>query len=191
MNALRNRQSGATATIVGCGPSILRLTAADFVPGPVIALNHAILIVRGLGLPNPLYSMQKDGCQLHNESAVIPLACVCPSEEMVTPLEPEELLLSVAESSGCFPDYPRRHVVDVEALGLQWCMSSAPTAVKLAEFMGCTSIRMLGHDAYATGDTGRIPGGIEPPERARFGYRVSGLEAQRLADEARIAIDWV
>ena len=200
---LRNRHPGETATIVGCGLSILKLTPADFPAGPVIALNHSILNVRALGLPNLVYSQQKDGCILHGPQVQVPInECICPfGPEMVQPVEPEELVLCWAESSHCFPLYPRRHVIDVQKdFGLSgWCVSSAPFAVMLAHAMGCTSLRMLGHDAYTTGDTGRIPGSateVDPAtgvnlEGIKTGYRLSGESAQWIAEKFEMAVEWV
>ena len=53
VDPLRNRHAGQTATVVGKGPSLLTLTPRDFGSGPVIAINHAILEVRKLGLRQP------------------------------------------------------------------------------------------------------------------------------------------
>lgn len=203
MTSLLNRHAGETATIVGCGLSILDLTAADFEAGPVIAINHAILQLRKLGLPNTLYSQQKDGCILHGPQVQVPInECICPfGPEMVQPEQPEELILSWAESQHCFPLYPLRHVIDVQKdFGVNWCTPSAPMAVFVAHRMGCTSLRMLGHDAYTSGDTGRIPGTATHVDRAtgvdlqggiNGGYRVSGEAAQWIADKLEMSVEWV
>ena len=188
---LRDSFKGKTATIVGCGPSILELTHAHFEDGPVIALNHAILTIRALNLWNPVFSMQKDGCTPHGVEAVVPLGCVCPSTEVVEPRFPETLLLSAAESSRCFPLYAKRCIFDNEQdLGVAWFTSSAPTAVKIAELMGCRTLRMFGHDAYTAGDTGRVPGS-SPSDQARAGYVLSGQEVQTRADMAGITVEWM
>lgn len=188
--SLAGRHAGQVASIVGTGPSLLHLRPSDFDDGPVIVLNHAILQVRRLGLPNLLYSMQKDGCQIHNEGADIPLACVCPSDEMVQPEPPEILLLSAAESSGCFPDYPLRHVVDVEAdLGVSWATSSSPVAVLLAALMGCTSVCMLAHDSYTSGDARRVVG-TDVVSVAGQHYRGSAEQANDAALAMGVPITW-
>ena len=171
-------------SIVGCGPSLLTLTPEDVPAGPVIVLNHAILAVRKLGLFNPVYSMQKDGCQIHGCDAEIPLACVCPSPEMVQPVLPETLLLSTAESSGCFPDYPLRAVIDVEELlGVPWHTSSLPVAVLFALQMGATTLTMLACDAVH-GDYRRFDG------EGTNGYAISIAAAQHLAQEAGLPVVW-
>lgn len=193
MNALHGVHLGETATIVGLGPSILDLTADHFPPGPVIAINHAILPIRKLGLPNRIYAMQKDGCVPHGEFKHSPrfrtVRCICPSPRMVAPIEPEELLLSMAESSMCFRQYLRRHVFDCKAdFGVSWHTMSVPIAAYIAAWMGCSAILMLGHDAYTKGDARRadtsvIPGNLE-------GYRRASVEAGEVARAAGIAIVW-
>ena len=191
MNVLANRHPGQKAIIVGCGPSITDLRYKDFPAGIVIAINHSILVVRALRLPNHVYSMQKDGCIIHGCNTQVPIdRCICPGTEMVQPVEPEELILTWAESSHCYAAYPLRHVVNVqEDLGLHWTVSSAPTAVKLAAYMGCTSLVMFGHDAYTTGDTGRIHGSAVI-EDARAGYIISGQLAQAQAEALGLPVVW-
>lgn len=188
---IRDAHTGQTAVIVGRGPSLLRLHPADFGTGPVIALNHAIIQVRRMEPLNPVYSMQKDGCIPHGREASVPLGCVCPSDRMVAPMEPETLLLSAAESGRCFPDYPRRYVFDPAAFGLRWHTMSAVVAVRLAREMGCTSIRMLAHDAYAHGDLRRVDrDGSLAETDARAGYVSVGRRVERYAREAGMAIAW-
>jgi hypothetical protein len=190
---------GETATIVGGGPSLLSLTADDFGPGPVITINDVIVIVRRLGLPNPIYTMQKDGCIPHDSKRMVvkgrgrpvrlPLGCICPQRGFIPPRLPETVLLSAAESSRCFRDYPRRHVIDVEAeFGVRWHTPSAPVAVRVAHLMGCTGLRMLGHDAFTSGDDRRVYGddiGI-----GMSAYWKCGDMADRAAKELGMAIEW-
>jgi hypothetical protein len=183
--------------IVGSGPSLLSLTAADFVRGPVITLNDVIVTVRGLGLPNPLYVMHKDGCIAHDRKWTyigrrrrirLPLGCICPGR-LVPPVETETVLLSAAESPRCFAGYALRHVFDVEAdFGVAWHTPSAPIAVRLAHVMGCASLLMLGHDAYTLGDDRRVYGtaiGEGTP-----GYRKCGDLANAAAIDLGMAITW-
>lgn len=143
-------------TIVGSGPSLLRLTPDDFPDGPVIAINTAIVGVRPLGL-SVVYVMHKDGCVPHNSSTPVPLGCICPTDKMVPPVMPERLIVSAAESPLCFPDYPDRIVVDVERLtGLPWWTMSAPVAVHLAAMMGASEVRMLAMDGWTGSDSRRV-----------------------------------
>lgn len=186
MRRLRNVHCGETATIVGLGPSVRGLAPCDFPTGPVITINHAILVVRQLGLPNTIYTMQKDGCMPHNKflrmtHPPIPIrVCMCPSPRTIPPEPPEVLLLSEAESRSCFTHYPRRHVIDVERdFGLPWNTMSVPVATRLAALMGCTSILMLGHDAYTRGDNRRFDGRrVTPGTR---GYHHAGFQAAAIA----------
>jgi hypothetical protein len=188
VKSLRGTHEGETATIVGMGPSILALRADDFGPGPVIALNHAILTVRKLGLTNPIYTMQKDGCVPHSVHLRRPIpVCRCPSPRTVAPLEPEVLLLSFYESAHCSPRYPRRHVFDVERdFGMRWRTMSAPVAVRIAAAMGCVGVRMLGFDAFRRADGRRAYGG---PANL-VGYSRSGAQAEAVALTAGLAISW-
>lgn len=195
MKSLRGIHDGEPATILGMGPSILRLTAADFGRGPIITLNHAILTLRPLGVPNPTYTMQKDGCiphgRRHQNPPRIPIrCCACPSPRTVPPREPEDLLVSWAESSRCFVTYPRRHVFDVERdFGMAWNTMSAPVAVKIAISMGCTSLRMLGFDAHTCGDTRRVKVygvGSGSPR----GYALSAVQSAAIAKAAGLPVAW-
>lgn len=190
---LKGIHAGETATIVGMGPSILYLRPSDIPAGPVIAVNHAILRVRKLKLPNVTYTMQKDGCTPHggrNQPRInMPIRhCVCPSVRTVKPIEPEVLLLSAAESSHCFPSYPLRHVFDVAAdFGIPWNTMSVPVAARLAHWMGCAGLHMLGHDAYTKGVFGRVSGYGVGPGSGR-GYIRASVQARDYAESVGMAI---
>jgi len=177
-------------TIVGSGPSLLKLTPTDF-EGPVIALNTSIVAVRKLGLPNLIYTMQKDGCNVpHGKDAAVPLDCVCPSPWMVPPELPEVLLLSAAESPRCFAGYPLRRVIDVEAeFGLPWFTMSAPVAVRIAAKMGATEVRMLGMDGYTRRDGRRYDGRGLQRLSARP-YAIAGRQSLEQAKRCGVAISF-
>ena len=191
---LGNRHVGQTAIIVGCGTSIVNLRPNDFPSGIVIAINHSITVVRALKLPNLVYSMQKVGCVYHHYGDVpIPITtCVCPSPQMVQPVEPEELILSTAESAHCFADYPLRHIVDVQReFHTGWSTASAEVSVMLAAAMGCTSILMLGHDAYTMSDAGRfVADPLNADREPLRGYVQSGSNAQAAADKLGLPVVW-
>lgn len=195
MKILRDAHLGETASIVGMGPSLRSLRARDVPPGPVIALNHAILHIRPLRLPNPIYVMQKDGCIPHGEIGARPIAiptrnCICPSPRVVKPLPPEILLLSAAESSHCFRRYEFRHVFDVQAdFGLPWNTMSTPVAASIARWMGCTSLRMIAHDAYTRGLFGRAGTSGVKPGSAK-GYRRAAVQARQYAESVGMAIEF-
>lgn len=194
MKELRDVHVGETATIMGLGPSILLLKAKDFPPGPIITINHAILHVRKFGLPNAIYTMQKDGCTPHgggNEPRRVNMPirhCVCPSPRTIKPIEPEILLLSMMESSHCFPKYPLRHVFDVQAdFGIPWNTMSVPVAARIAHWMGCAGLHMIGHDAYTRGVFGRVSGyGVRAG--SGHGYRRAAIQAKRYAESVGMRI---
>ncbi len=174
-------------SIVGRGPSLLRLTANDFPRGPVITINLAILEVRKLGLTNPIYTMQKDGCIPHRSQYVPRKICRCPDPaRMVPPIMPETVILSAAESSKCFRKYPNRIVVDVaKEYGIPWWSMSALVAVRMANRWGATEIRLLAFDA-AHGDSRRVEGGeLVPGDR---GYAIAVDEIRQWARTADVDV---
>jgi hypothetical protein len=116
LDDLYKRFVGQTGWIIGKRPSLLHLRATHIDSGPVIALNESIKIVEGLDLPNflnPLFSIQKDGCQVlaeHQECAA--------SSPMVKPaLGSTHLLLSAAHSPHCMASHPLRTVFEERRLG--------------------------------------------------------------------------
>jgi hypothetical protein len=176
-------------TIVGRGPSLLRLTSDDFPRGPVITINLAILEVRKLGLTNPVYTMQKDGCIKHSAQYVPAKRCRCPNPaRMVPPIMPETVVLSVAESSRCFRKYPNRIVVDVQKeYGIPWWSMSALLAVRMAKRIGATEIRMLAFDA-ARGDSRRVEGDkLVPGDR---GYAIAVDQINEWSQTINVALQW-
>ncbi len=181
-----------TTTIVGRGPSLLALTAADFPAGPVIALNAAIVQIRRLGLPNPIYTMQKDGCNHQDwRGDPNPEPCAgCPAGDMIMPQQPETLIVSAAESQHCFADYAPRIVVDVEAFGLPWYTMSAPTAVKIAAGWGETDLLMLGHDAYTRNDVHVVEPNDVLTDNPHGGYRNAGVQAAEFVAAAGMTVTW-
>ncbi len=171
-------------TIVGRGPSLLRLTPDDFPRGPVITINLAALEVRKLGLTNPMYLMQKDGCIPHRSQYVPRKVCQCPNPaRMVPPIMPETVILSTAESSKCFRKYPNRIVIDVEReYQLPWWSMSALIAVRMAKRWGGTEIRLLAFDA-AHGDSRRVEGDKLVEGDRGYAIAVDGIkEWARTAD---------
>lgn len=162
---------GETATVIGSGPSLLTLTRDDIGPGPVLTLNYAVLAVRLLGLPNPLYSLQKDGC-------------------LVQPIAPEWVIQAKSHSPGCWADYPRRVVYDVRKdLGLTVNCMSATMAVAIARRMGCVKVRMLGMDSVMHNDFRSIrqDGNLA---HAGKGYLHAGQQATKYAAGHGVALEW-
>lgn len=131
MNALRHKHPGEICWIVGKGPSLRYLRAEHFGPGPVIALNDAIIVVQDLGLDNPIYSLQKDGYPEHmfEPRAEIPL-----------------ILQDTPGYSGeWFPEHPVRILVDpIADLGFDHPqVLSTRMAIEIAKQMECESLKML------------------------------------------------
>ena len=183
-----------TAYIVGKGPSLLELTASDFGPGPVITLNQAVVDVRKLHLPNQIYCQQKDGCVGQNRHQMPPPRHVCPpTSDMVTPVQPETVLLSRAESPTCFYDYPNRVVIDVEALlpGRRWFTPSSPVAAAYAvKVLGCDSLVFLAHDSYMNGDLRRVMGSELVYDHSNDTYATNSGLAKEIADELGVLSEW-
>jgi hypothetical protein len=167
---LTGRHFGDTAYIVGRGPSLLRLTPEEFGPGPVIAINYAIVQIRRLRLSNPLYTMQQDAC-------------------LVEPVPPEILLLSRHLSAGCWTDYPDRYLFSI----LGKSSMSAPCAVRIALLMGAAAVVMLAHDAYRNGSAQTVT----PDDRLEDGsigfpgYLQGAEQSEQLAARAGVPIRWL
>jgi uncharacterized Rossmann fold enzyme len=132
MKTLKNKHKGKDCYIVGCGPSIQYLTKDMFKDGIVITLYESIIPVEKLNLTNTIYSMQKDRYVVEPKKAI--------------------LLLHEHESKKDNPNY--QHIVwDNNQLGLDWLESSGPSAVKLAEYMGCKKMYLIAFDTCTNGDT--------------------------------------
>ena len=188
IRALRNAHPGETAYVIGKGPSLLRLREDMLGPGPIIALNHAILHVRGWR--SPLYTMQKDGCVFcgvrHPGKP-----CNDPTGRMTAPVSPEILLVSQHESPDCFADYRPRYVFDNEKdFGVPWHNPSSPVAARIAILMGCTKVVFVSHDGYTLGDIRMLIGDRFEIDPEQF-YSVNGAMAAEVCREARIESDWL
>ncbi|MHB8109759.1 MAG: hypothetical protein ACYDHW_06975 [Syntrophorhabdaceae bacterium] len=157
METLKDTHKGETAWIIGKGPSLANLTKEDIGKGPVIALNHAILSVEALGLDNPIYSMQKDGGDKRTPSAdnLIPdcnYSGNCNGCEPMIKPQNATLLLHDLESKYCFPDYPKRHVLNLGKLGFPGNVYSLVMALRTAQYMGCTQFNFVSCDAHVSGN---------------------------------------
>ncbi len=159
MELLKDKHKGQTAWIIGKGPSLQRLRKEDIGEGVVIAINEAIMPVESLGLPNPIYSMQKDGGNRRRPSK----DNLCPDcdhsgqcgdvcGDMIRPTNGAILLLHEGESKYCFPDYPRRYVLNLKNFNLPGNIFSLTFALKTAQYMGCVKFRFVSCDAHALGD---------------------------------------
>jgi len=149
IDAVKGRHAGETCYVVGKGPSLADLTAEAFGPGPVICLNRAIVHVQELGVSNPLYSMQKDGCVSFHQRDVGCEGCEGEVFPIVYPREQVTLLLHEHESRNCLPRHPNRLVFDaVDELGFGWWSTSSPCAIRIAKIFGCSKVVLLCHDSF-------------------------------------------
>lgn len=140
ITALKNAHLGETIWIVGTGPSLRFLQARHFGPGPVVAVNRSINHVRNLGLPNVLYSMQKDG----GDKSRCPNCGENCNNHINLPPPGVPLLLHNRESEHCFPDWRPRYMMDVEKdFGYHWFLFSAAVCACLAKMMGCAKMVYL------------------------------------------------
>lgn len=141
---LRGKYAGETAWIVGKGPSLAYLRSEYFKGGPVIALNQSILIVEELDLPNPIYSLQKDGCGIME-----PHGTCAQRNGHDWMIRPKSATLIVQETKGysryCLADYQPRMMIDPRGhLKFQFQETMAiRMAIALAKIMGCASICLL------------------------------------------------
>lgn len=129
---LHNLHAGQSVYIIGKGKSLRYLQRRHIGHGVVIAINQAILAVESLGIPNPIYSMQKDG------------------ESMIQPADTTTLLLQKGYSDLYYYDHPMRFVLDTEPTQM-----SVIDCIDLAEWMGCNrfvfiAFDSLTHDDYET-----------------------------------------
>lgn len=147
IEALRNQHAGETCYIVGKGPSLAYLRAEHIGAGAVLTLNEAVVKVEQIGIPNAVYSMQKDGCGLRSSHAeCLPGATVRPQRAA--------LLMHALESHECLADYaPRFEFENPRDFGLPWLAISAVTAIEMAHLLGCARCVFISLDACTTGNT--------------------------------------
>lgn len=161
MERFRNIYKGQTVWIIGKGPSLQYLTKKDIGLGPVITINQAIIKVEEFDLPNPIYSMQKDGGDRRRHKDSHPLIlkpdcdytpdCGDTCGNMYRPKQGATLLLHQHESLYCFPEYSPRYVFDWAKLGLRCNQFSLIIAIKIGILMGCKKFHFISFDAHVNG----------------------------------------
>jgi len=150
---LRGKHHGETAWIVGKGPSLAHLRAEHFGVGPVIGVNQAIAIVEELGLPNPIYSLQKDGCGLVGPHEACQLR-----DGRDWMIEPQRAVLLVQNTEGysrdCLVNYEPRVSIDYRKdLKLEFAQTMATRmSVVIAREMGCAEVRLMCCDSLVSGN---------------------------------------
>lgn len=135
------------AYIVGKGPSLKYLTADHFsVPdGPVIVLNDAIIAVEKIGIPNQIFSLQKDGCHSYEERDACKPDCGS-REHMVYPSSADVVLIQQRlYSPFCLPSHENKlWIDDIRELGIKDPPEMAVImSIRLAQIMGCNRLTML------------------------------------------------
>jgi len=160
MRELKDRHKGETAWIIGKGLSLRFLKKSDFGEGPVIAIYEALIPIETMRLPNPLYSLQKDGGRLkkrlHQMDAECDHQTECDFCEWVVRPLTATLLLHELEARHCFKDYSPRYTFTLDEIGMQENQFSLACAIKIAQYMGCDKVRFVSCDVHATGATGNI-----------------------------------
>jgi hypothetical protein len=189
MDTLRNLYTGETVWIVGKGPSLQYLRAEHIAPGPVIAINHAILQVEDINIPNPVFSMQKDGGNRKRYpsepfDAFHPvwhgcdymLNCGDRCGDMTRPKRGATLLVHEHESAGCFADYLPRLIFSWNELGLPSNLCSLVIAVKIGQLMGCSKFRFVSCDVQVDGSVESYTPGVGMESRPGYIAQVSELK---------------
>jgi len=170
MEKFRDIYKGQTVWIVGKGPSLQYLTKKHIGLGPVITINESIIKIEEIDLPNPIYSMQKDGGDRRRYQGVCPLIlkpdcdytpnCGDKCGGMYRPKKGATLLVHKHESLYCFPDYSPRYVFDWQELGFRCNQFSQIIAVKIGSWMGCAKFNFISFDAHTNGCLGSYVPGI-------------------------------
>ena len=152
---------GETIWIVGKGPSLQCLTKEDIGLGPVITINQAIIKVEEIDLPNPIFSMQKDGGSrrkyVHSRPLILKPDCDYKSNcgdaccSIHRPKKGITLLVHKHESFYCLSDYSPRYVFDWAELGLKCNRFSLVIAIKIGILMGCAKFHIVSCDVHTTG----------------------------------------
>lgn len=159
ISELRGKYAGLQCYIVGKGPSLQYLRASDFAPGcPVVTINQAIEVVQVLGLPNPIWAMQKDGCDQRDEHGARPCGSCAEHgwkrSPVFDPFPGINVLMTQHLSSWCLHGRERRYVATDEELGYPGLplTMSVLEAIPFAKHLGAASITMVSFDSLTTGD---------------------------------------
>lgn len=161
MERFRDIYKGQTIWIIGKGPSLQYLKKEDIGSGPVITINQAIIKIEEIDLPNPVFSMQKDGGNRRRYWRSSPLIlkpdcdyksnCGDKCGGMIRPKRGATLLVHRHESLYCFLDYSPRYIFDWKELGLRCNQFSQIIAIKIGILMGCAKFNFISFDAHVNG----------------------------------------
>jgi len=149
LNSLIAKHARKPAYIVGKGPSLAHLKADHFInpSAPVIVLNDALIVVQGLGIGNPIYSLQKDGCGKTSKAEQCRPDCgnrphmVYPANEEVT------LIQQAGYSPFCLPNHKNKIWIYGSNLAVLQITSpeemSIIVSIEIARLMGSLSLTLL------------------------------------------------
>jgi len=201
MEALKNKHKGESVWIIGKGPSLRFLKKKDIGEGIIITINQSIIQIEALGFENTIYSLQKNGGdkRIKSQDNLFPnceYSGECKDEcgNMVRP-KTATLLLHDLESKYCYTDYPKRHVFNLQKIGLPCNVFSLIFAIKIALYMGCVKFKFVSFDAHTVGDfSSFIPKkGIKPEndescmlyrdQRQRIKHFITGLDCEWIMPE--------
>jgi len=166
IEVLKVAYPGATAWIVGSGPSLEWLSPAEFGPGPVLTINYAIQTVECMSLENPVYSMQKD-------------QRFCDTDYPI---------LSHAHENG--KDGWGNYVFDNLALGMAWNKPSLMSCLSIAKLWGCTRCVCLCFDAVTRGNFYSYEGGKVIAKDCRGQYPLIGAMSRQWANQIGMPVEW-
>jgi hypothetical protein len=180
IESLRDRHIGQTAWVVGKGPSLVYLRQEDIGPGPVIALNQAIVWVEGVINQNEIYSMQKDGC------GNIYKGHVCNADSAMVRPKNAVLLIHEKESPFCFIDYSPRYSFDCEKdFGIPWNINSAAVAIFIGGLMGCRRFVFVSLDACVNGSCENVLGEHDKS------YAVMALFQKKIIESSKLNAEFL
>lgn len=174
---LKNKHRGEICYIVGKGFSLRNIKKEHFGEGIIITLNHAIIQIEKLGLTNQIYAMMEgDYGDFKPRKATILI------RKVDTFLHGDKNLLT---------DYSPHYIydpdvfIDTEPPRKEF---SANRALKIAQLMGCSKIKLLCFDACTVGDLR----GINGKKAARaWVYPKFCKRIYELIDKEKMDAEWI
>jgi hypothetical protein len=160
MLSLKDLHKGETAWIIGKGTSLLNLKREHIGTGIIIAIYEAVIPIEHLDFPNITYSLQKDGGKMKKKVHELDYECdhrgECNYCEWVVRPRYATLLMHEDEAKWCFEDYSPRYLFTLKDIGMDENQFSLCCAIRIAQFMGCTDVKLVSFDAHVTGDNRNV-----------------------------------
>lgn len=177
VEGLKGTAKGQTATIVGKGPSLNRLTPSVFSNGPIICINESIKIIDKMYPNLATFGIQTDGelrerCRPQNATLLLGIGC-----------------------RGWYSDLGNRIVFNPKQdLGTKEGQITAIYALHFCKLMGCVGVNMVAFDAATTQDIGYAEGKpIKYPGEKVAGERFLKHKAmiEDVASDLGLKLNWV